>query len=290
MEQAQIAADGVDRDAKPVSGFVGCDSPGVGDLLGQPCVAFTCERVFVSCRAGGHQAIVALVSLLHVYARICMFGLKSGKPASTVAGMSTSPHPWPSTNPHVRVNSVEVLSDNWYTLNKVSFDYQDRSGRWSTQQREAYDRGNGATVLLIDWDRRKVLLTRQFRVPAYLNGHPDGMLIETAAGLLDDDDAETAIRREAAEETGCEIGEITRLFELFMSPGSVTERIVFFVATYAPAQRSGAGGGLVDEGEDIEVIELDLDQAVARVGSGEIVDGKTVLLLQWAMLQTARRS
>lgn len=199
--------------------------------------------------------------------------------------MENQPAGPPQTNPNVRINSVEVLSDNWYTLNKVDFDYRDSSGEWSHQQREAYDRGNGATVLLIDWDRRTVLLTRQFRVPAYLNGHADGMLIETAAGLLDDDEAETAIRREAAEETGCHIEQVTRLFELFMSPGSVTERIVFFVATYTPAQRTGVGGGLAEEGEDIEVLELSLDEAMARVQRGEIVDGKTVLLLQWALLR-----
>lgn len=169
-------------------------------------------------------------------------------------------------------------------LRKVVFDILGADGRWSTQEREAYDRGNGATVLLIDRQRRTVLLTRQFRIPAYLNGHVDGMLLETAAGLLDDDDAETAIRREAEEETGCRIRSITRLFELFMSPGSVTERVAFFVADYTTADRTGSGGGLEEEGEHIEVVEMDLDDAIAAVADGRITDGKTVLLLQWAQL------
>lgn len=196
-----------------------------------------------------------------------------------------TPPPFPTTNPDVRIANVEVLSDNWYTLRRVDFDHRDDGGRWVRQQREAYDRGNGATVLLVDWGRRTVLLTRQFRIPAYLNGHPDGMLIEAAAGLLDDDDAETAIRREAEEETGCRIGAIAPLFELFMSPGSVTERVAFFVAEYQPSDRVGDGGGLAEEGENIEVIEVGLDQAYEQIESGAIVDAKTVLLLQWARLQ-----
>lgn len=199
-------------------------------------------------------------------------------------GVVTS-EPFPTTNPDVRIANVEVLSDSWYTLRRVDFDHRSEGGQWVRQQREAYDRGNGATVLLVDWTRRTVLLTRQFRLPAYLNSHPDGMLIETAAGLLDDDDAETAIRREAEEETGCRIGTIASLFELFMSPGSVTERVAFFVAEYEPSDRIAAGGGLAEEGENIEVIELGLDEAAAQIERGVIVDGKTVLLLLWARLQ-----
>lgn len=193
----------------------------------------------------------------------------------------------PTTNPDVRITSVDVLSDNWYVLRKIGFDIRDRSGAWSSQEREAYDRGNGATILLIDWQRRTVLLTRQFRVPAYLNGHPDGMLIETPAGLLDPgdaDDAAAAIEREAAEEAGVEVRDAMLVFDLFMSPGSVTERVAFFVADYTPADRVDGGGGLEEEGEDIEVIELDLDEAIAQVADGRIRDGKTVLLLQWAQL------
>ena len=195
----------------------------------------------------------------------------------------------PNGNQNVRINQVDVLSDSWYTLRRVDFDYRDARGHWQTQQREAYDRGNGATVLLIDWDRQTVVFTRQFRMPVYLNGQRDGMLIETPAGLLDADDPETAIRRETEEETGYRLRSIKRLFELFMSPGSVTERIVFFAAEYTPEDRVSAGGGVAGEGEDIEVLELDLDEALELVRTGEINDGKTVLLLQWAELQRTNR-
>jgi nudix-type nucleoside diphosphatase (YffH/AdpP family) len=186
-------------------------------------------------------------------------------------------------NPDVVVRDVELLAAGWHVLRRTTFDYRDSRGRWSTQQRETYDRGNGATILLHDRDRRTVLLTRQFRFPVYVNGHPDGMFVETAAGLLDDDDPLTAIRRETAEELGVVVGEVTPVFDLWMSPGSVTERLHFYAAPYTPADRTGAGGGLADEGEDIEVLELDVDDALARVG-GEIADAKTVLLLQWAVL------
>ncbi len=185
-------------------------------------------------------------------------------------------------NPNVRLVETRVLADDWYVLRKTTFDFRDRRGSWTRQSREAYDRGNGATILLYDPDRRTVLLIRQFRLPAYVNGHPDGMLIEAPAGLLDADDAETAIRREAEEETGVRVGPVRRLFELFMSPGSVTERVAFFAAPYTAADRTSEGGGLADDGEDIEVLELGLDAALAMVHSGEIVDGKTILLLQWA--------
>lgn len=195
----------------------------------------------------------------------------------------------PTGNPNVRIDAVRVLSDNWYTLRRVDFAYRSSAGEWSQQEREAYDRGNGATVLLIDWSRQTVLLTRQFRIPAYMNEHPDGMLMETPAGLLDNDDAETAIRREAEEETGCRIRSIRPLFELFMSPGSVTERVAFFVAEYSATDRVGAGGGLAAEGEDIEVIELTLDEALRGIEDGQIVDGKTVLLLHWASMDRTRR-
>ncbi|NPD04538.1 NUDIX domain-containing protein [Nocardioides sp. zg-1308] len=186
-------------------------------------------------------------------------------------------------NPDVVVRDVELLAAGWHVLRRTTFDYRDSHGRWSTQQRETYDRGNGATILLHDRDRRTVLLTRQFRFPVYVNGHPDGMFVETAAGLLDDDDPLTAIRRETAEELGVTVGEVTPVFDLWMSPGSVTERLHFYAAPYTPADRTGAGGGLADEGEDIEVLELDVDDALARVG-GDIADAKTVLLLQWAAL------
>lgn len=196
----------------------------------------------------------------------------------------------PNGNPDVRINQVEVLSDAWYTLRRVDFDHRQSGGEWNNQQREAYDRGNGATILLVDWEQETVVLTRQFRMPAYMNGHPDGMLIESAAGLLDDDDAETAIRREAEEETGYRVRSVTRLFDLFMSPGSVTERVAFFAAEYTPDDRVNDGGGVADEGEDIEVLEITLDDALDRVATGEIGDGKTVILLQWAQSQRLARS
>jgi nudix-type nucleoside diphosphatase (YffH/AdpP family) len=189
-------------------------------------------------------------------------------------------------NERVTNIDIEVLSDHWYVLRKATFDYRHRDGTTTREVREAYDRGNGVVILLLDPDAGTVLLTRQFRLPIYLNGHPNGMLIEAAAGLLDhpDEDPEEAIRREAEEESGVRVGEVRRLFELFMSPGSVTERVTFFVATYSHEQRVTAGGGLTDEGEDIEVLELTLDDALGMVASGEIDDGKTVLLLQWAAL------
>lgn len=195
----------------------------------------------------------------------------------------------PTGNKDVRINQIDVLSDSWYTLRRIDFDYRDSNGTWDNQQREAYDRGNGATILLVDWHRQKVMLTRQFRMPAYVNGHHDGMLIEAPAGLLDADDAETAIRREAEEETGFRVRSVERLFELFMSPGSVTERVAFFAAEYTPDDRVSEGGGVEDEGEHIEVLEVDITEALEQVRTGDIVDGKTVLLLQWAERQPEYR-
>ena len=187
-------------------------------------------------------------------------------------------------NPDVVVRDVEVTSDGWHVLRRTTYDYRRRDGRWSTEQRETYDRGNGATLLLHDTARRTVLLSRQFRFPVYVNGHPDGMLLETAAGLLDDDDPETAIRREAGEELGVTLGDVTHVYDVYMSPGSVTERIHIFAAPYAPADRTGAGGGLADDGEDIEVLELPFDEALAMTRDGRIADAKTIMLLQWAAL------
>jgi nudix-type nucleoside diphosphatase (YffH/AdpP family) len=188
-----------------------------------------------------------------------------------------------SGNDGVRVREVELLASDWYVLRRTTFDMRHRDGHWSTEQRETYDRGNGATVLLYDPARRTVLLTRQFRFPAYVNGHPNGLLLETAAGLLDDDDPVTAVRREAEEETGHRIGELTHVFDVFMSPGSVTERLHFYAGPYDAGTRTADGGGLAEEGEDIEVVELGIDEAVAQIGTG-IVDAKTILLLQWAVL------
>jgi nudix-type nucleoside diphosphatase (YffH/AdpP family) len=195
-------------------------------------------------------------------------------------------------NPRVTNLRLDVLSDHWYVLRRAEFDYRHRDGTTTREIREAYDRGNGVVILLHDPDAGTVLLTRQFRLPIYLNGHPDGMLIEAPAGLLDqpDEDPETAIRREAEEESGVRVRDVQRLFRLYMSPGSVTEHVTFFVATYSHEQRVSGGGGLTTEGEDIESIELTLDEALAMVSRGEIDDAKTVLLLQWAALQRAAGS
>lgn len=187
------------------------------------------------------------------------------------------------TTERVRVIESRVLSDDWYLLKKTVFDFRRTDGRWQRQQRETYDRGNGATVLLYQQASRRVVLTRQFRFPAYVNGH-DGMLIEAPAGLLDEATPEQRIRAEIEEETGYRIGEVQKIFEAFMSPGSVTERLFFFIAEYDAASRFGNGGGLEEEGEDIEVIELPFAEAMAMVGRGEIVDAKTIMLLQYAAL------
>jgi GDP-mannose pyrophosphatase NudK len=185
-------------------------------------------------------------------------------------------------NPAVEVLSTEVLSDNWYVLRKVTFRLRKRDGSWETQSREAYDRGNGATILPYDVSRRTVILTRQFRLPTFVNGNASGMLIETCAGLLDHENPWQCIARELREETGFDIHDARKVMEAYMSPGSVTEIVHFFVAEYTPAQRASAGGGI--EEEDIEVIELTIDEATGKVASGEIRDGKTIMLLQYAAL------
>ncbi len=186
-------------------------------------------------------------------------------------------------NPRVVVTDVRLLASDWHVLRTTTFDYQHADGHWSTERRETYDRGNGATVLLYDLEGRSVLLTRQFRYPAYVNGHPDGMLLEAAAGLLDDDDPDTAIRREAVEETGFDIGVPQRVFDVYMSPGSVTEKLHFYAAPYRASDRVSAGGGVADEGEDIEIVELSFDAALEAIGH-TIIDAKTIMLLQWAAL------
>ena len=188
-------------------------------------------------------------------------------------------------NPDVTVRDVELLASGWHVLRRTTLDRRRPDGTVSTERRETYDRGNGATLLLYDLGRRTVLLTRQFRYPAYVNGHPDGMLVEAAAGLLDDDAPEVAVRREAEEELGVTVGELEHVFDVWMSPGSVTERLHFYAAPYEPADRTSAGGGVAAEGEDIEVVELPFDDALDRIGDGRIADAKTVMLLQWAALR-----
>ena len=193
-------------------------------------------------------------------------------------------------NPDVVVTDVELLAAAWHVLRRTTLQRRRSDGQWVTEQRETYDRGNGATLLPYDPERRTVLLTRQFRYPVYVNGHPDGMLLETAAGLLDDDSPEDAVRREVEEELGITVGEVQHVFDVFMSPGSVTERLHFYAAPYTPASRTDAGGGLIDDGEDIEALELPFEQALDMIETGEIADAKTIMLLQWAALRGPFRS
>ncbi|KAB0499314.1 MULTISPECIES: GDP-mannose pyrophosphatase NudK [Pseudomonas] len=188
-----------------------------------------------------------------------------------------------ATKDRVRIKQVEVLSDNWYVLRKTTYDFQGRDGTWRNMSRETYDRGNGATILLYSKLKQTVVLTRQFRFPAFVNEH-DGMLIETCAGLLDRDDPHTCIRKETEEETGYRIKDVRKIFEAFMSPGSVTERLYFFVGEYFDEDKLGEGGGVEAEGEEVEVLELPLDEALAMIETGAISDGKTIMLLQYAKL------
>ncbi len=186
-------------------------------------------------------------------------------------------------NERVKNLKEEVLSDNWYVLRKFTFDFQKTDGSWGTQSREAYDRGNGATILLYNQEKGTVILTRQFRLPTYVNGNEDGMMIEACAGLLEKDNAEDCIRKETEEETGYKISKVRKVFEAYMSPGSVTEILYFFVAEYSRDMLVSEGGG-VDEGEDIEVLELTMGEALKMVASGEIKDAKTIMLLQYAQI------
>ncbi len=183
----------------------------------------------------------------------------------------------------VKVKKTEILSNNWYTLKKVTFDYQHKNGKWIEQNREAYDRGNGATILLFNQTTKTVILTRQFRLPSYINGNASGMLIEACAGLLDLDNPEDCIRRETEEETGFKIKDVKKIYEAYMSPRSVTEILYFFVAEYSKEMKTTSGGG-VDEHEDIEVMELSFSQALEMIVSGEIKDGKTIMLLQYLQI------
>jgi nudix-type nucleoside diphosphatase (YffH/AdpP family) len=186
-----------------------------------------------------------------------------------------------SISDRIRVTNVRVLSDERYTLTSTTFEWRRANGEWQTQQREVYDRGNAATVLPYNLAKRTVILVRQFRYPAFVNGYDD-LLIEAPAGMLDDEAPEARIRAEAEEETGYRLHEVRKIFEAFASPGAVTEKLHFFVAEYDPQMRVGDGGGLAAEGEDIEVLELPIDQAVAMIGDGRIVDAKTIMLLQYA--------
>jgi len=183
----------------------------------------------------------------------------------------------------IAVIKDKILSENYFVLRNITYDLTRQNGEVIRHKREVYDRGNGATILLYNREKQSVVLIRQFRIASWVNGNESGMLIEACAGLLDDDEPEVCIRKEAVEETGYEVGEVRKVFELYMSPGGVTEIVHFFVAEYSDAQRANNGGGVEDE--DIEVLELPFEQALAMVASGEIRDGKAVILLQY--LQTS---
>lgn len=187
-------------------------------------------------------------------------------------------------NPRVRNIEKHVLSNNWYTLRKISYEYQKKNGEWEIQHREAYDRGNGAAILLYNKEQKTVVLTQQFRMPTYINGNKTGMMIEACAGLLEENNAEDCIRRETEEETGYQVSHVEKVLELYMSPGSVTEILYLFVAEYAKDQKITEGGGLEHEEEDIDVLEMPFTEALNLVKTGEIKDAKTVLLLQYAQI------
>ncbi len=184
----------------------------------------------------------------------------------------------------VKIVEKKLLSDNWYKLYKYTFDITDGNGETRRQTREAYDRGNGAVILLYNKPNKTVLLTRQFRLPTFVNGNPDGMMIEACAGLLDEDNPEDCIRRETEEETGYRIEHVQKIYEAYMSPGSVTEILHFFVGEYSKEQKVNEGGGVDGEQENIEVLELAFDKAWGMIGTGEIRDAKTIMLLQYARL------
>ncbi len=187
-------------------------------------------------------------------------------------------------NDKVKILDTKILSDNWYTLKKITYQVKKSNGEWQTQKREAYDRGNGATILLYNKQQQTVILTRQFRLPTFINGNDTGMLIEACAGLLDKDNPEDCIRRETEEETGYKVSHVQKIYEAYMSPGSVTELIYFFIAEYTHSMKVNEGGGVDHEQEDIEVLEVSIDNAFKMISTGEIKDGKTIMLLQYIKL------
>lgn len=187
-------------------------------------------------------------------------------------------------NDYLKNIRKKLLSDNWYTLNKFTYDFKLNNGKWIEQQRECYDRGNGAAILLYNKEKGTIVLTKQFRMPTYINGNDDGFMVEACAGLLDDDNAEDCIRKEAEEETGYRISEVTKVLEAYSSPGSVTEILHFFVAEYSAEMKVSDGGGVESETEDIEVLELSFNDALKMIANGEIVDMKTIILIQYAQI------
>lgn len=188
-------------------------------------------------------------------------------------------------NPKIDILNTEILSDNWYTLKKVTFNLIKKDGTTEKQSREAYDRGNGAVILLYNTTSNTVILTRQFRLPTFINGNPSGMMIEACAGLLDNDNPEECIKRETEEETGYKISRVEKIFEAYMSPGSVTEILHFFIAEYSTEMKVANGGGLAEEGENIEVLELPFDEALSMIDKGDIKDAKTIMLLQYIRIK-----
>lgn len=188
-------------------------------------------------------------------------------------------------NNRVKILDTVVLSDNWYVLRKIIYEYQKKDGSSQVQTREAYDRGNGATILLYNKAKQTVILTRQFRMPTYVNGNSDGMLIETCAGLLDKDNPEDCIRKETEEETGYKVTDVRKVLEVYMSPGSVTEMLYFFIAEYADNMKVNEGGGIEHEEEHIEVLEIEFQRALDMIESGEIKDAKTIMLLHYLRLK-----
>jgi nudix-type nucleoside diphosphatase (YffH/AdpP family) len=184
-------------------------------------------------------------------------------------------------NKKVRIVREELLSDNWYSLKKYDFEILQRDGSWQKQTREVYDRGNGAVILLFNTQKKTIILTRQFRLPSFVNKNEEGYLIEACAGLLDRDNPEAAIKRETEEETGYRIKDVRKIYEAYMSPGSVSEILYFFIAEYSDDMKVHAGGGVAHEQEDIEVIEIGFEQALTKMKSGEIKDAKTIILLQY---------
>lgn len=187
-------------------------------------------------------------------------------------------------NPKVKNIKTEILSDHWYTLSKINFDYQLKGGEWVNQTRESYDRGNGATILLYNKKKGTVILIQQFRMPTYTNLNKTGLMVETCAGVLDGDDPITCILKETEEETGYQIGSAKKVFESYMSPGAVTEIIHFFIAEYDEKMKVSEGGGLISENEDIDVLEITFQKALQMIDSGEIKDAKTIMLLQYAQI------
>jgi nudix-type nucleoside diphosphatase (YffH/AdpP family) len=187
-------------------------------------------------------------------------------------------------NSYIKNIKKDLLSDNWYTLNKFTFDFKLKNGNWVTQVRESYDRGNGAAILLYNKEKQTVILTKQFRMPTYVNGNDDGFMIEVCAGLLDDDNPEDCIKKEVEEETGYKVSNVKKVMEVYSSPGSVTEVLHYFIAEYSDAMKVSDGGGLASENEDIEVLEIPFSEALQLIDNGQIKDAKSIILMQYAQI------